>query len=145
RRLPGAAELLREALTIWRGPPLADFTYEPFAQSEIAHLEEMRLAAVEERIDADLACARHGDLVVELESLIREEPGRERLRGQLMLALYRSGRQAEALEVYRQTRQTLIEELGIEPTPALRELEAAILRQDSSLDPPSAPRPRSAP
>jgi DNA-binding SARP family transcriptional activator len=141
----GAAELLREALTIWRGPPLADFTYEPFAQSEIAHLEEMRLAAVEERIDADLACARHGDLVVELESLIREEPGRERLRGQLMLALYRSGRQAEALEVYRQTRQTLIEELGIEPTPALRELEAAILRQDSSLDPPSAPRPRSAP
>jgi DNA-binding SARP family transcriptional activator len=136
-----AAELLREALALWRGPPLADFTYEPFAQGEIAHLEELRLAAVEERIDADLACGRHDDLVVELESLIREEPGRERLRGQLMLALYRSGRQAEALGVYRQTRETLVEELGIEPTPALRELEAGILRQDRNLDPPSAPRP----
>jgi DNA-binding SARP family transcriptional activator/tetratricopeptide (TPR) repeat protein len=136
-----AAELLREALTLWRGPPLSDFTYEPFAQGEIAHLEELRLAAVEERIDADLACGRHDDLVVELESLIREEPGRERLRGQLMLALYRSGRQAEALGVYRQTRETLVEELGIEPTPGLRELEAAILRQDRSLDSPSVPRP----
>jgi DNA-binding SARP family transcriptional activator/tetratricopeptide (TPR) repeat protein len=134
-----AAELLRAALTLWRGPPLVDFTYEPFAQSEIARLEELRLVAVEERIDADLACARHADLVVELESLVREEPGRERLRGQLMVALYRSGRQADALEVYRRTRQTLVEELGIEPTPALRELEAAILRQDSELDPPSAP------
>jgi DNA-binding SARP family transcriptional activator/tetratricopeptide (TPR) repeat protein len=136
-----AAEFFREALTLWRGPPLADFTYEPFAQSEIARLEELRLAVVEERIDADLACARHADLVVELESLVREEPGRERLRGQLMLALYRSGRQADALEVYRRTRQTLVEELGIEPTPALRELEAAILRQDSNLDPPSSALP----
>jgi DNA-binding SARP family transcriptional activator/tetratricopeptide (TPR) repeat protein len=132
-----AAELLREALTLWRGPPLVDFRYEPFAQSEIARLEELRLAAVEERIDADLACARHADLVVELESLVREEPGRERFRGQLMIALYRSGRQVDALEVYRRTRQTLVDELGIEPTPALRELEAAILRQDGNLDPPS--------
>jgi len=136
-----AAELLREALALWRGPALADFTYEPFAQGEIAHLEELRLAAVEERVDADLACGRHDDLVVELESLVREEPGRERLRAQLMLALYRSGRQAESLDVYRQTRQTLVEELGIEPTPALRELEAAILRQDRCLDPPTVTPP----
>jgi DNA-binding SARP family transcriptional activator len=134
------AKLLREALALWRGPPLADFTYEPFAQSEIAHLEELRLAAVEERVEADLACARHGDVVAELEGFVREYPARERFRAQLMLALYRSGRQAEALETYRQTRQTLVEELGIEPSPALRELEAAILRQDSSLRPPAAPR-----
>ncbi|MPZ14912.1 MAG: AAA family ATPase [Chloroflexi bacterium] len=133
------AAKLRSALGLWRGPPLADFTYEPFAQSDIAVLEELRLAAVEERIDADLSVGRHAELVGELKDLIAEQPLRERPRGQLMLALYRSGRQAEALEVYRTTRHVLVEELGIDPGPALQALELAILRQDESLDPPTAP------
>jgi DNA-binding SARP family transcriptional activator/class 3 adenylate cyclase len=132
---------LREALSLWRGPPLAEFTYEPFAQTAIAGLDELRLSAIEERIDADLALGRHGELVAELEALAAEHPLRERLRGQLMLALYRAGRQAEALEVYRELRRTLVEELGIEPGPQLAQLEQAILRQEPSLDhaPPRAP------
>jgi DNA-binding SARP family transcriptional activator len=129
-----ASELLREALALWRGPPLADFTFDPFAQTEIARLEERRIAAVEERIEADLALGRHPDLVSELEALIPKHPLRERLRGQLMLALYRSGRQSEALRAYQETRRTLVDELGIEPGPTLQQLERLILQQDSSLD-----------
>jgi DNA-binding SARP family transcriptional activator len=130
----GGADGLRDALALWRGPPLADLAYEAFAQPEIARLEELRLTAVEQRIDAELALGQHGDLVGELERLVAQEPLRERLRGQLMLALYRSGRQAEALETFQETRRTLVDELGIEPGPALQELERAILRQDPSLD-----------
>jgi DNA-binding SARP family transcriptional activator len=129
-----AADLLREALGLWRGAPLADLAYESFAQTSINRLEELRLAALEQRIDADLALGSHAELVGELEQLVAEHPLQERLRGQLMLALYRSGRQAEALDVYRAARDRLVEELGIEPTPALHRLERAILVQDSSLD-----------
>ena len=100
-----AAQRLRQGLALWRGPPLADFTYEPFAQQEIARLEELRLVAIEQRIDADLALGRHAQVVGELEALVREHPLRERIRGQLMLALYRCGRQAEALEAYRDGRR----------------------------------------
>jgi YVTN family beta-propeller protein len=130
-----AAETLREALDLWRGAPLADFAYDPFAQTEIARLEELRLAALEERIEADLQLGRHNELVPELEALVRGHPLRERLRGQLMLALYRAGRQADALEAYQQARSTLVEELGLEPGPNLQELERAILRQDAELAP----------
>jgi DNA-binding SARP family transcriptional activator len=129
-----AADLLRQALALWRGAPLADLAYESFAQTSIARLEEIRLAALEQRIEADLALGRHGELVGELEQLVFEHPLRERLRGQLMLALYRSGRQAEALEVYRKTREALVREFGIEPTAALYQLERAILTQDPALD-----------
>jgi DNA-binding SARP family transcriptional activator len=131
---PIAAErALREALALWRGPALADFLYEPFAQTDIARLEDQRTAVLEERIDADLALGRHAELVSELEALIQRQPLRERPRAQHMLALYRSGRQADALAAYRAARETLVEELGIDPGPELRELEAAILRQDESL------------
>jgi YVTN family beta-propeller protein len=126
---------LREGLALWRGPPLADFAYEAFAQNEIARLEETRLAALEQRIEADLTLGEHAALVGELESLVREHPVREGLQAQLMLALYRSGRQAEALERYRQARRELLEGLGIEPGPALQELEGAILAQDPALRP----------
>jgi YVTN family beta-propeller protein len=145
RRAPPteAAEKFRAALALWRGPPLADFGYEPFAQAEIARLEELRLTVVEERIAADLAVGRQPDLVGELEGLVGAHPLRERLRGLLMLALYRSGRQAEALQVYQQTRETLVEELGLEPGRELQELEQAILRQDPSLDGPKVARPES--
>lgn len=136
-----AAERLRAALALWRGPPLADLAYEPFARVEIERLEELRLVALEERIDADLALGRHRDLVGELRKLVAEHPVRERSRGQLMAALYRCGRQAEALEVYREGRRVLSEDLGLEPGPALRELERAILQQDQSLGAP-APPPR---
>ena len=128
------AAKLREALALWRGPPLADLAYESFAQPAIARLEELRLAALEKRIEADLALGRHAELVAELEALVAEHPLRERLRAQLMLALYRCGRQADALAVYQATRRALVEELGIEPSPPLRELEQAILRQDPSLE-----------
>ena len=131
-RVGGGA--LHEALALWRGPALADFLYEPFAQSEIARLEELRLSCTEDRIDADLACGLHGPLVGEIEGLTRAHPLRERLRGQLILALYRSGRQAEALEAYTNARETLVEELGIDPGPALQELNRAILNQDPALD-----------
>ena len=129
-----ASERLRDALSLWRGPALADFTYERFAQAAIARLEEIKLAAVELRIDADLALGRHDELVGELEALVADQPLRERLRGDLMTALYRSGRQAEALEAYQDARRALVDELGIEPGPALHELQRAILRQDPSLD-----------
>jgi YVTN family beta-propeller protein len=134
-----AAEILRDALALWYGPPLADFAYDSFAQSAIARLEELKLAALEERIEADLELGRHADLVPELEALVREHPLRERLRGQLMRALYRSGRQAEALDVFQAARRELVDELGIEPSQALRDLEKAILTQDPVLDarPPS--------
>ena len=128
-----AAETLREGLALFCGEPLSDFRYEPFAQSEIARLEELHLEALEERIDADLALGRHGELVGELEPLVAANPLRERLTGQHMIALYRSGRQAEALEAFRQARGRLVEELGLEPGPELRELEASILRQDAAL------------
>jgi DNA-binding SARP family transcriptional activator len=139
-----ASEKLAEALALWRGPALADLTYEPFAQVEIAALEEARLACLEDRLEAELALGRQRELVGELETLVKAHPLRERLRGQLMLALYRAGRQAEALEVYQATRRTLVEELGIEPSRALQELEKAILNQDPSLEPAgvaSAPTP----
>lgn len=129
-----ARRLLAEALGLWRGPPLADFTYEPFAQAEVGRLEELRLAALEERIAADLAAGDHAGLVGELEPLIAGHPHRERLRRLLMLALYRSGRQAEALDAYRDARAALTEELGIEPSRELRELQEAILRQDPDLE-----------
>jgi len=140
-----AARKLREALGLWRGAPLADVAYEPFAQAEIGRLEELRLEAVEARVDADLAGGRHTQLVGELEALVAEHPLRERLWGQLMLALYRSARQAEALEAYRGARRELSDELGLEPSADLRRLEQAILRQDASLDlAPPAPGPRAA-
>jgi DNA-binding SARP family transcriptional activator len=132
----GAADSLREALALWRGAALADFSYEDFAQPEIARLEELRLNAIEDRIDADLACGQHGALVPELEALVADQPLRERPRAQLMLALYRCGRQGEALAVYRETQKMLSDELGIEPTLPLHELERAILRHDPSLEPP---------
>jgi DNA-binding SARP family transcriptional activator len=134
-----AAGLLGEALGLWRGAPLADLAYESFAQTSIARLEEVHLAALQQRIEADLALGRHAELVAELEALVWDHPLRERLRGQLMLALYRSGRQAEALDVYRRTRAALVEQFGIEPTPALHELERAILAQDPALDLEDAP------
>jgi DNA-binding SARP family transcriptional activator len=135
-----AGKRLREALALWRGPPLADFAYEPFAQGDIARLEEQRLVALEARIEADLALGRHAELTGELEALVREHPLREGLRGQLMLALYRCGRQAEALDVYRTGRAALVEELGIEPGPALRELQEKILAQSPELAAPASPR-----
>jgi len=138
------AEALREALALWRGEPLADFAYEPFAQAEIDRLEELRLAAIEDRIEADLELARHTDVVAELERLVERHPLRERIRGQQMLALYRSGRQAEALEAYRDARHALTEELGIEPSRELRELERAILEQDLALDIGVSPAPTAA-
>jgi DNA-binding SARP family transcriptional activator len=134
-----AAERLGEALSLWRGPPLADFTYESFAQTAIARLEEIRLAAVELRIETDLILGRHDEVVAELEALLAEHPLRERLRSYLMRALYRSGRQAEALAAYQDARRTLVDGLGIEPSTALQELERAILRQDPSLDLESPP------
>jgi DNA-binding SARP family transcriptional activator len=133
-----AAGALGEAISLWRGPALADFAYESFAQLEVARLEELRLAALELRIDAQLALGLPAPVVAELEDLIVAHPLRERLRGQLMLALYRDGRQAEALDVYERTRDQLVAELGIEPGPALRRLQQSILRQDPSLDLPLA-------
>ena len=129
-----ASRVLHEALDLWRGPALAEFAFEPFAQAEIGRLEDLRLAAVEERVEADLALGRHADLIGELEALIAEHPYRERLRGQLMRALYRSGRQAEALDAYRDARSALVDQLGIEPSAELQQLERAILTQDTELD-----------
>jgi DNA-binding SARP family transcriptional activator len=136
------ASKLSAALALWRGPALSDFAYEPFAQRAITALEELRTQAIEDRIEADLASGRASDLVPELEQLIRAHPFRERLRGLLMLALYRSGRQADALHEYRDARSVLVEELGLEPSPALRELETAILRHDPALEVPSTDRAR---
>ena len=129
-----AAEALSAALSLWRGDALAEFAYEPFAQGEIARLEELRTIAVEERLEADLALGRHSAVLGELETLVREHPLRERLHAQLMLALYRCGRQADALEVYGQARETLDEELGLAPSPELQRLQTAILRQEPALE-----------
>jgi DNA-binding SARP family transcriptional activator len=134
----GAGAGLRQALGLWRGPPLADFASEPFARAPMLRLEELRVTALEDRIEADLALGRHAELIAELQALVAEHPLRERLRGQLVLALYRSARQAEALEAYQETRRALVDELGIEPTQSLQELERAILRQDPALDLPSS-------
>ncbi len=132
---PGtSAEKLRSALALWRGPALADIAYEPFAQAEVARLEEKRWAATEQRIDADLTCGRHEELIAELHALIAEHPLRERLRAELMLALYRSGRQADALTEYRSAQRELSEGLGLEPGEELRTLEQAILRHDRGLE-----------
>ncbi len=136
-----ASELFRRALELWRGAALADLAYEEFAQTAIARLDELRLAALEQRFDAELALGRHGPLLAELEALVWNHPLRERARGQLMLALYRAGRQAEALEVYRRTRESLVEEFGIEPSKSLHELERRILTQDATLDLTRQPEP----
>jgi predicted ATPase/DNA-binding SARP family transcriptional activator len=133
-----ASDLFRQALGLWRGPALQDLAGQPLAQQEIARLEELRLAAVESRIEAELTLGRHGEVIGELQALVAAHPLRERLRGQLMLALYRTGRQADALEVYQQTRTLLDEELGVDPEPALQALHQQILRQDPSL---AAPTP----
>jgi DNA-binding SARP family transcriptional activator len=131
----GAAELLRDALELWRGAPLADLGYESFAQPAITRLEEIRLSALEQRIDAELRLGRHAQLVGELEQLLAENPLQERFAEQLMLALYHSGRQAEALNVYRAARERLVEALGLEPTSRLQALERAILAHSPSLEP----------
>jgi DNA-binding SARP family transcriptional activator len=132
----GAARLLREALALWRGPPLADLADEPFAQNEMRRLEELRLLALERRLEADRLLGRDRELVAELEALVREHPLRESFRAELMRALYRARRQAEALAVYREGRSLLVTELGLEPSPELQELEQAILRQDPALEAP---------
>ena len=132
-----AADAFREALSLWRGDPLAEFSAEPFASTERARLEELRLSTLEDRIEADLTLGRHSDLVGELETLVSRHPLRERLRGQLMLALYRAGRQAEALAAYQEARREFVEGLGIDPGRDLQELERLILQHDSSLDVPS--------
>jgi YVTN family beta-propeller protein len=137
-----ARRMLKEALGLWRGPPLAEFRYQEFARDEIARLEELRLVAQEERIEADLALGSHFEAVPDLEALIREHPLRERLRELLMLALYRAGRQADALAAYQDARTTLVDELGLDPSESLQQLEKAILRHDPGLDTPAAvPRP----
>ncbi len=140
RALPPAerAARLREALALWRGEPLAEFAFEAWAQPEIASLEELRLGTLEERVEAELESGAGAELVGELEALVREHPYRERLHGQLMLALYRAGRQAEALEAYAVARRTLVEGLGLEPGPALQRLHGRILRQEGSLAPAAA-------
>ncbi|HEY1563226.1 MAG TPA: BTAD domain-containing putative transcriptional regulator [Gaiellaceae bacterium] len=131
-RAPGAAKL-REALALWRGPALADFAYEDFARHEIERLDELRSTGIERRIDLELALGQHVDLVPELEALVRMHPLRERLRGHLMVALYRSGRQADALDAYRDARAVLRDELGLEPSEELQALQRAILDHDPSL------------
>jgi DNA-binding SARP family transcriptional activator len=128
-----ARSLIEEALALWRGEPFGDLAYEPFAQRESARLEELRLVARELLVDAGLALGRHTELVGELERMVAEHPYRERLRAQLMMALYRSERQADALQAYQNARRTLVEQLGIEPGERLRELERAILEQDPAL------------
>ena len=140
-----ASGTLREALGLWRGQPLAEFVEEPFARAEIPHLEQLRLGALEACLEAELVVGRHVQLVSELEYLVAEHPLHEGLHGMLMLSLYRSGRQAEALGAYRRARRILAEALGIDPGRALRELEAAILAHDPGLDwtpPPAEPTPR---
>jgi DNA-binding SARP family transcriptional activator len=131
-------EMLASALALWRGPALADFAYEQFAQAEIGRLEGLRLVAQEERIEADLELGRHGDVIGELEALVRAHPLRETLRRHLMLALYRAGRQAEALEAYQDARARFVDELGIEPGPELKQLQAEILRHGAGIAAPGA-------
>jgi DNA-binding SARP family transcriptional activator len=143
-----AVSTLEGALSLWRGAPLAEFAYEPFAQREIARLDDLRAAALEQLLEVKLALGGHAEVVGQLEALIGEHPYRERLRAQLMLALYRSDRQADALQAYQDARRTLVGELGIEPGERLRELERAVLAQDPGLhlaaEEPAAETPRSA-
>ena len=136
-----AVATLELALGLWRGRPLADVAYANFAQNEVARLDELHLTAIEELVDARIAFGRHGEVVGELERLVATHPLRERLRASLLLALYRSGRQAEALDAYQGARTILVEELGIEPTRSLRELHQAILNQDPALDLPVTDQP----
>ena len=143
--LEAAAARLREALALWRGAALSDVEVNSFVEIELSRLEELRLSAIEERIDIDLALGHHSEIVAELEALVAEHPLRERLRRELMLALYRCDRQAEALSAYRSGRHHLVEELGIEPGPSLRELERAILAHDPSVETPVVTRPAEAP
>ena len=133
-----ATKLLADALELWRGPPLAEVAFDDFAQPEIRRLEELRIRAFECRVDAQLALGRHAEVIGELESVLIEAPTRERTAGQLMLALYRCGRQADALDVYQRVRLALAQELGLEPGPALRTLQVEILEQAASLDAPAA-------
>ena len=133
--------LLAEALRLWRGPALADLAFESFVRPEAERLEGLRLVVLERRLEAELALGRHAGLVAELEALVAAHPLRERFRAQLMVALYRSNRQADALAAYRAARETLVDELGIEPGAELRELEQAILRQDPALGAPTQPTP----
>ena len=138
---PAAARArLAEALALWRGAPYADVADEHWAQPEIRRLEELRVRALEDRVEADLALGNHADLVDELAALVSEHPLRERIRGQLMVALYRAGRQAEALRTYGEGRRVLADELGIDPGPELQQLEGWILRQDPRLEPPAGRR-----
>ena len=124
----------REALALWRGPPLDDVATEPFAGLEIRRLEELRLTAIERALEQDLAAGRHAEVIPEIQALLAQEPLREHLHGLRMLALYRSGRQADALGAYRRARDELVNAIGVEPGPDLRRLHEAILRQDPSLD-----------
>ena len=133
-----AQSSLRDALALWTGPPLDDLAGEPFAAAEIRRLEGLRLGALELAIERDLAAGRHREVIGELDALVAEEPLRERLHAQRMLALYRSGRQADALAAYRSARTYLVEQIGVEPGPELRRLHEAILRQDASLEPRAA-------
>jgi DNA-binding SARP family transcriptional activator/class 3 adenylate cyclase len=137
-----AASALEAGLSLWRGPPLADLAFEPFAEREIARLEDLHVAALEQLVEAKLALGRHAEVVAQLERLIADHPYRERLRAQLMLALYRSERQADALQAYQEARRILVEELGIEPSRELRRLHDAILQQDETLDLPAEPERR---
>ena len=134
-----AATVLRDALALWRGAALVDFADDAFARPVITRLEESRLTAIEDRVDADLLLGRHSELIGELEALVQEYPLRERLWAQLMTALYRAGRQADALRAYQRARTVLAEQLGIDPGPALRQVEEAVLAQDSSLASPPLP------
>src|SRR6266542_221576 len=127
-----AARLLHEAVSLWRGPVLADVVAAGAIWPELAGIDELRIGATEARIEADLVAGRHHDLIGELEALVRQHPLREHLHGHLMLALYRSGRQADALAAYRDARHTRVDELGIEPSVGLQRLEQAILHQDES-------------
>src|SRR6188472_1641459 len=135
RELPASErrQRLDDALALWRGPALAEFAFDDFAQAETRRLEELRLVARDERIEADLELGRHADVIRELEALVRDHPLRETIRKQLMLALYRAGRQAEALEVYQDARARFIDELGIDPGPELKRLQSEILRHEAGL------------
>ncbi len=136
-----ASDRLREALELWRGPPLPELAGEPFAQAQIGRLEDARLDAIENRVEADLSLGRQTEAIQELEPLVARHPYREHLRELLMLALYRAGRQADALAAYQDARNVLVEELGLEPGKRLRELHSAILAQDPGLDHPEAAPP----
>src|SRR3954451_20462141 len=139
-QLERAASVLNDALSLWRGPALAELASVWLAPGELARLEERRLVAIEARVDAELGLGRHGALVAELQAHVAEQPWRERFHAQLILALYRAGRQAEALEAYRLAREVLVEQLGIEPGRELQELQRAILAQDPALDAPADAR-----